>query len=141
MAALNPNKQTCIGKEADVSPQTKQTNLYRCGSEEVALTLAKKFGTKFVINRQKDKQTNGQRLSHVKNTLEKFHCMGRHTHELLFTIVFLQMTAKYQPCVVNYQSGQIRGEVHQREKKEKVEIWIILCANNPEIIVVQIYLQ
>ena len=43
--ALNPYKQTCIGKEADVSPQTKQTNLYQCGSEEVAL---KKFGTEFV---------------------------------------------------------------------------------------------
>ena len=50
MQALNPNKQTCIGKEADVRPQTKQTNIYRCGSEEVVLTLAKKFGTKFVID-------------------------------------------------------------------------------------------
>ena len=48
MQALNPNKQTCIGKEADVRPQPKQTSLDRCGSEEVALTLAKKFGTKFV---------------------------------------------------------------------------------------------
>ena len=56
MQALNPNKQNCIGKEADVSPQSKETNLYRCISEEVALTLAKKFGTKFVIN----KQTEGQ---------------------------------------------------------------------------------
>ena len=54
MQALNPNKQTCIGKEADVRPQTKQTNIYRCGSEEVALTLAKKFGTKFVIDRRKE---------------------------------------------------------------------------------------
>ena len=52
MQALNPNKQSCIGKEADVSPPTKQTNFYQCGSEEVALTLVKKFGTKFVINRQ-----------------------------------------------------------------------------------------
>ena len=56
MQALNPNKQTCIGKEADVSPQTKQTNLNWCGSEEVALTLEKKFGTTFVINKQKDTQ-------------------------------------------------------------------------------------
>ena len=57
MQALNPNKQTCIGKEADVSPQTKPTNLYRCGSEEVALTLAEIFGTKFVIDRHKDRRT------------------------------------------------------------------------------------
>ena len=62
MQALNPNKQTCIGKEADVSPQTKQTNLYWCRSEEVAFTLAKKFGTKFVIDRQK---TEGQTDSGV----------------------------------------------------------------------------
>ena len=65
MLALNPNKQTYIGKEADASPQPKQTNLYRCGSEEVALTLVKKFGTKFVTdrqtNRQTDKQTDRQR--------------------------------------------------------------------------------
>ena len=56
MQALNPNKQICIGKEADVSPHAKQTNLYRCGSEEVALTLAKKFGTKFVKDRRTDTQ-------------------------------------------------------------------------------------
>ena len=29
MVALNPNKQSCIGKEDDASPQPKQTNLYR----------------------------------------------------------------------------------------------------------------
>ena len=56
MQALNPNRQTYIGKEADVSPQTKQTNLYRCGSEEVALTLAKKFGTNFLKDRRTDTQ-------------------------------------------------------------------------------------
>ena len=72
MQALNSNKQTCIGREADVSPQTKQANLYRCGSEEVALTLAKKFGTKFVIDRQTDRQKDKRTaafidmLSHVK---------------------------------------------------------------------------
>ena len=27
MLALNPNKQTCIGKEEDASPQPKQTKL------------------------------------------------------------------------------------------------------------------
>ena len=53
MPALNPNKQTCSGKEADASPQPKQTNLYRCGSEEVALTLVTEFGTKFVIHTQR----------------------------------------------------------------------------------------
>ena len=45
MLALNPNKQIYISKLANASPQPKQTNLYRCGSEEVALTLVKKFGT------------------------------------------------------------------------------------------------
>ena len=72
MQALNPNKQTCIGKEADVSPQTKQTNLYRCGSEEVALTLAEIFGTKFVIDRHKDRRTAAfiEMLSHVKTKNE-----------------------------------------------------------------------
>ena len=49
-----------------------QTNLYRCGSEEVALTLAKKFGTKFVIDRQTDRQKDKRTaafiamLPHVK---------------------------------------------------------------------------
>ena len=68
MQALNPNKQTCIGKEADVSPQTKQTNLYWCGSEEVVLTLAKKFGTKFVIEGQIEGRIAAfiDMLSHVK---------------------------------------------------------------------------
>ena len=69
MLALNPNKQTCIVKEAEASLQPKQTNLYRCGSVEVAL---RKFGTKFVIDRQKEGQTDRQTavfidmLSHVK---------------------------------------------------------------------------
>ena len=31
--------ETFISKGMDASPQPKQTNLYRCGSEEVALTL------------------------------------------------------------------------------------------------------
>ena len=67
MLALNPNKQTCISKEADASPQPKQTNLYRCGSEEVALTLAKKFGTKFVIDRiRTDTQRRLQTFSRMK---------------------------------------------------------------------------
>ena len=57
MLALNPSKQTGIGDEADASPQPKQTNLYWCESEEVALTLVKKFGTKFVTDRQTNRQT------------------------------------------------------------------------------------
>ena len=57
MLALNPNKQTGIGDQADASPQHQQTNLYRSRSEEVALTLVKKFGTKFETDRQTDKQT------------------------------------------------------------------------------------
>ncbi len=65
MQALNPNKQTYIGKEADVSPQTKQTNLYQCGSEEVALTLAKKFGTKFVIDRRTEGKTDSGVYRHA----------------------------------------------------------------------------
>ena len=40
--------------EVDASPQPKQTNLYQCGSEEIALTLVKKFGTKFVTDKQTD---------------------------------------------------------------------------------------
>ncbi len=32
-------------------------NLYQCGSEEVGLTLVKKFGTKFVIDKQTDYMT------------------------------------------------------------------------------------
>ena len=54
MLALNPNKQIYIGKLADASPQPKQTNLYQCRSEEVALTLVKEFGTKFVTDKQTD---------------------------------------------------------------------------------------
>ena len=48
MLALNSNKQTCTGKEADASPQPKQTNLCQCGKEEIALTLVNKFVTKSV---------------------------------------------------------------------------------------------
>ena len=71
MLALNPNKQIYIGKLAHASPLPKQTNLYRCGSEEVALTLVKKFGTKFVIDKQTDIQTDSGVYRHAlacKNT-------------------------------------------------------------------------
>ena len=68
MVALNPNEKIYIGKLADASPQPKQSNLYQCGSEEVALTLVKKFGTKFVTDRQTNRHTAVfiDMLSHVK---------------------------------------------------------------------------
>lgn len=40
---MQSESETCISEGADASPQLRQTNLYRWGNEEVALTLERKF--------------------------------------------------------------------------------------------------